>query len=90
MLGQPRHSHADMGALYSSFHKLSEDLNPRAEEDLQKANVLLQKSMGNLPAFSLPGEMLGYFIACETTTLLKCGWKPFSNLCFDLQIWAGK
>lgn len=63
----------------------SEDLNPEAEEELQKANVLLPKPMENLPAFSLPGEMFGYFIASETTTLLKWGWKLpcVSKLFFD-------
>lgn len=85
MLGQPRRSHADPWALCTSFHKVNEDLNPEAEEELQKANVLLQKPVENLPAFSPPGEMFGYFIAPETTTLLKCGWKLpcVSKLFFD-------
>lgn len=75
MLGQLRQSHTDPGALCTSFHKVNEDLNPKAREELQKADILLQQTMENLPAFSLPGEMFGYFIALETTTLLKCGWK---------------
>lgn len=85
MLGQPRHSQADPGTLCTSFHKVSEDLNPETEDELQKANVLVQKPMENLPAFPLPGEMFGYFIASDIITLLKCSWNfpCVSKLFFD-------